>query len=284
MSLNVILASRGRSHRLVASLWSLWSLASKAGRDNLRFHVGVDDDDIPTHIVCQELQSELPIMISSAPRPKGLGEVHNRLIAGILHDEPVSLWSDRLICLTPGWDQVIMESIEMRPDRAAWWMDRAESNGYVPIFPARYLNAIGRTFSTGLFPFWGDDQWHLELDCFISRESGIITLPISYGGMRGRTTRARDFKFWFWVFRSTRPERLRLAEAATQRLGREWDCAPRRIVEFFERNDKFQSDYAELLEADYGDPDPPDAAYFEAKERAEQFVHDLDRSMSYGIR
>lgn len=267
MQFSVCIASRGRHYDLMSVIVGMWRLRS--GAHDVRFFVGVDNDDARSVVLSHNLQvsDPLPITWSVADRQPTLGAVNNRLLS-LSSPDAYIITTDRAHIITPHWDAQLADDLKAHPGRVLWLSCPSDPDPTHPVLPADYVKSVG--WSPEIFPFWFDDTWNAEIE--FMAYGNIVKVPVWFFGERGKTTRARDFGFWFDVFAATRPQRVEKAKtlfrgeggmvAFSQRVGAlcSQTVSPARIKE---------------LEARFADDSPPSAEYIAAKAKAEELLWSL---------
>lgn len=269
MKLAVCTPTRGRPLALIGVIMALWR--QRAGKDDLRFVVGIDDDDDASLDACKRLGDEVPIYASRAPRST-LGDVSNRIV-GCAKDADAVIWAtDRAFVITPGWDEIIAEAVDKFPKRILWWSCPYDADCVMPIIPKQWAEAADHELSPTIFPFWFNDTWLQELDLMVSGGPSL-KVQAAYAGQRSVTTRGRDFGFWYKVFAATRAERWAKAETIAERLGIEVTMREF-LTQHFAKYDAHGQANAPAFQKRFGDPREPGAEYIAAKAYAEKLLQD----------
>lgn len=269
MKLAVCTPTRERSLALIGVVMSLWR--QRAGQDDIRFIVGIDDDDEKSLDACKRLGEEVPIHVSLAPRST-LGEVSNRLFSCAKDADAIVWATDRAFVITPGWDAIIAEAVTKLPNRVLWWSCPYEADCVMPIVTKRFAEAADYDLSPTIFPFWFNDTWLQELDLMVSGGPSL-KVQAAYAGQRAQTTRGRDFAFWYKVFAATRPQRWEKAEKIAKRLGVEITMREF-MTQHFAKYDAHGQANAAAFQKRFGDPREAGAEYIEAKSYAEKLLQD----------
>lgn len=269
MKVTVVTPTRGRPMALVGVLMGLWRLRST--KHELKFIVGADSDDAETHDAARRLMTELPVQVCEGPRAT-LGHVMNRMMAAARGDcDVVTDVTDRTFCITPGWDDCIVETMKLRSNRIFWWSCPYDPDCTLPALPAIWCDALNWQWSPEIFPFWWDDTWLQELDLMVFGGPSLKMMA-SYAGERKATTNGRDFAFWFNVFAQTRERRWAQAEKIAERLGVKMQ--PRENLEkYFALYDSNGQKRSPSFEDRFGDKRPPTESYLRAKAAAEMLTN-----------
>lgn len=267
MKVHVNICSRSRPLGMVGVVMSLWRLRS--GRHDLRFNLGLDDDDENSIIAAQNLADEAPIAIHTAPRPVARGEIENRVLDQSRDADIVTMLTDRTFCITPGWDDALAKGVTEEPKRLLWWTCPEDPVCVMPVISRPWLDACDYRWSPEIFPFWFDDTWNQQIDLMLY---GLPSLKIltTYSGVRAATNRAREFEFWINVFRNTLPQRVEQAERMAERLGTPYIDRPE-AFEYFERHYNTLMGNCPRLYEMFGDQGEPGPGYAIARANAEQY-------------
>src|SRR5271170_3808668 len=96
MKITIGVPSRGRPLELAAAVLALWKMRSQG--HEVSFVIAYDKDDEATLAAVARLRMlNVPILSSTGPRPLGLGELHNRMVAATDSEAAFVLWSDRIV-------------------------------------------------------------------------------------------------------------------------------------------------------------------------------------------
>lgn len=277
MKLAIGIPTRNRPLDLVASILSLEKTRSHADIA-LRYIVGVDGDDMATHEMIERLIPRFPqseFSISIGPRPLGLGEINNRLVAAADEDATFLLWTDRAVIITENWDYLVADAAQQFPNRLLW-LDSIDLKGPAQtILPPGWLAVLPGNPYPAVAPFWFDDTAQEEIDAMVWGFPRFVVNARCAGPREEKTNRCRDLHFWIRLFGATRPQRVCDALFAAGKLG----LAPRsdlsQIVAHFDARDGAFLERADELMARYGAEGTPDATYLAAKRRAEAIMADL---------
>ncbi len=275
MKIAVGIATRGRPLALIGVVMSLWRLRSTG--HEIVFHIGVDSDDAPSQDALGMLLEGEPNVVSSVSldRSPYLGTVQNGLIAAAHNADVVTLLTDRTFPITPGWDHILAKSAEIYPNRAMWWSCPSDPGCVMPIIPRAYIDAIGGAWSPEIFAFWHDDTWQEEIDTLV-HQSHPLKAPAFYEGLRGQTTRGREFAFWGKVFSVTRRARIKQAQVIAGELGVPWRAPTAEMLDHFAERDAFHQAKAEEFEERFGDKREPGEDYMKAKANAMEIIEACD--------
>src|SRR5690349_239647 len=122
MKLGVCIVTRNNPGPLVAVVMGLWRLRST--QHEIQFIICRDADDPKTQRAGR-LMSEIEpkIIYTVGPRAPCRGTTENRVLhyARELGCDLTTLMTDRTICITPGWDDVLARGVTEAPKRPLWW-------------------------------------------------------------------------------------------------------------------------------------------------------------------
>src|SRR5271170_6775977 len=94
MKITIGVPSRGRSLELAAAVLALWKMRSQG--HEVSFVIAYDEDDVATLDAVAGLRMlNVPTLSSPGPRPLGLGELHNRMVAATDPEAAFVLWIGR---------------------------------------------------------------------------------------------------------------------------------------------------------------------------------------------
>lgn len=274
MKISILIPSRGNPKGLIAVIGALKELSSR--KHEIDFWVTLDSDDTVTKK--DELKPffdlfDVHLIISE--RSQSMGAMMNNMARQVPKTDCYIPMSDRMMCLTPGWDDIIGTALQKRDDCVYWWDN--EGGTVFAILPARWYKAAGQIF-TEYFPFWFDDTWLAELNILVH---GLphIPLPVKcYMQRSTRTKRCRELSFWGEFFIQSRPERMEHAMriAAALDVPMKYDLA---VSNLFERFDEHWRSNCKQMEASFFDPSEPDASYLKAKEKVTKRLDHLKKFM-----
>ena len=268
MKISVLCASRNNMPNLRTILGALDMLAS--GNHEIKYVVSADiDDDKTTGYVRVWSVSEIGNIEMVMTHRDCLGSKWNRAAVAFPADV-YALVTDRALCITPYWDNVIADAYSKDDTRITWWSTSA--GPVIPIVPRKWMEAAGQIY-TDYFPFWFDDTWLQELSamvhgmpmygveaaCFIAKKNPV-------------TKRMRDLRFWMDFFIAKRPERMEHAERIREKLGLpDPDMKP--VNDWFESNEAlWAKDWKKWQDA-MQDNSEPEESYRLAKKSAEEFMN-----------
>lgn len=271
MKITVGIPSRGRPLELAASVLSLDKTKSQG--HSVDYIIGHDHNDPRTmEVVSQLVAMGLPIRSSFGPRPLGLGEIHNRLIAETDPDAVFLLWSDRCVPAEISWDHAIALTTMQYPNRVLWMDSHHLVGAGQPIMTPNWRGALsGEKPYPAVYPFWFEDEAQEEEDALVHGFPRVAIWAKCAGPRTDKTNRMRDLDFWIDMFARTRPQRIERAAKIARAMG-----IPKRDISvelaYFEQRDQgFHARSAELTQR-YGAPGEPDQTYFEAKDQAERLL------------
>ena len=275
MKITVGIPSRGRPLELAASVLTLDK--TRCGAHAVEFIVAHDHDDGRTMEVVSQLTSMgLPLRSSFGPRPLGLGEIQNRLLAESDPDSVFLLWSDRLVPISEQWDHGIATAVLEFPNRILW-MDsiHLQGAGQYIVTPMWRAALPDGKIAPGCYPFWFEDTAVEEDDAFVFGLPRISIWPKAAGPRTDKTNRMRDLPFWIGFFAATRTARIARAREIAKRLGLPARDNADLIAHFEARDQEFLSRTDELT-AQYSAGGEPDETYLRAKMAAEDVLAGID--------
>ena len=274
MRISVVIPSRGRVLGLLGILRSMQFLES--GKHEVRYVVGVDDDDEETRRACEWLGSKKQISLGVRvdARPVSLGGLINELALCKPADVYAAV-NDDIVCLSPGWDEEIAKAVERLPHGVFWWTDGSGNGALFPIVTEKWRAAAGGIFSEW-FPFWYDDLCLLEL-WMMTTDAEIQELDIKICDKpRTVTHRMRELKFWQNVYIATRKLRVAQAYDIAAKLGLPKPQGTEHIAALMNNHIKRVADeWIAEIEANQGDKTPPDENYRIAKDKARRMLEEV---------
>ncbi|HXJ61886.1 MAG TPA: glycosyltransferase [Verrucomicrobiae bacterium] len=266
MKIAVGVPSRGRPLDLAASILSLEK--TRSGHHEVQYIVGHDHGDTETMEIASRLLARgVNVKSSFGPRPLGLGEINNRLIAAADKEAAFLLWTDRSVIIAPHWDHDLASGVMQFPNRVLW-LDSIHLVGPAQyILPPAWRAALPGPANPAIFPFWFDDSAVEEVDALVHGFPRVALTSKCAGPRTDKTTRMRELAFWIGVFAATRPDRVREARWVSAELGiPPRDIAP--IMAHFEERDRQFLARADALMAQWSAGGEPDETYIAAKENA----------------
>ena len=271
MLIHVNICTHKRPLGLVGVVMSLQRMRSL--QHEVRFRIGIDDDDEDSLAACSSLAQECPIDVSAGPRPVARGEIENRLLRGSTDADVVTMLTDRTFCITPGWDDALVRGVTEQPKRLLWWSCPEDNGCTMPIIPRAWREAMDHVWSPEIFPFWFDDTWNQQIDLMLY---GLPSLKIvtNVSGQRAKTNRARDFAFWINLFNELLPLRVEQAKTIAARLDVPFENR-QPVMEYIGKHYQALMNNIPTLEKMFGDNGEPNAEYVIAKERAEKLYAEM---------
>jgi hypothetical protein len=259
MKIVVIIPSRTAPFKLQEMLQEARRLES--GKHDVRYVVGIDDDDQNTLAMGTMLRLQSPqYRYRVFKRMSSLGQMSNIIAGENPSDCYCSLGNDAEI-MTHDWDEAIHKAWSVRPDGVFWW-----KGCECPIVSDRWFKAAGYLY-TDYFPFWWDDNWLIQLWAMASDgpqlfiEAALADKPLG-------TLRMRDLLFWTRFYGAMKPERQREAARIAIALG--WPVGSLED-ETGDVKDHFWK-MIESVEKGQGEKEPPTPEYLKAFERAQRLV------------
>lgn len=274
MNLLYIIPTRARPLNLLGTVSTAWRLRS--GRHEITFQAVTDRDDAtwgPTYdFLCATDQRELEqhFWATREDRPDALGAKWNRGVDRQLSPDAALLMTDRMIPITPGWDDVVAQCLEKYPNRILWWRCPTDPGTVAPVVPRSWLEAMDWKPAVELFPYWFIDTWLMELDRFVTGELSLM-MPCFYAGERKETQQLRDCGFWCRYYAALRPQRIEQAKRIAASLGIFWQDRPALVAEFAAQ-DAMRERRAAEFERLFGDSSEPWEGYRRIKAEAEAWM------------
>jgi len=216
----------------------------------------------------------VPILSSPGPRPLGLGELHNRMVAATDPEAAFVLWSDRIVPVDMQWDHAVAFAVMQHPLRMLWIDSHHLEGAGQPVIPPAWRAAYTGPLFPAVAPYWFDDTALEEIDIYVNAPPRVACWAKCAGPRTAKTNRCRDVAFWCDFFARTQPQRVAEAVVIRQKLG----LAPRDMkdeISHFAQRIAQMAARAPELEAQYGAEGPPDDSYLAAKARAEKLLEGL---------
>jgi len=207
-TLTINCVTRGRPDLLVPSVIAT---LSNVWRTGTRIVVSADEDDQSTLDAIPQLPEHPAIVIDVRPREDSLGAKYNRI-----QDYPADVYlpmNDSAAYMTPGFDQLILESAQKFPDGIG--MVCGDMHCYM--FPGVMASTHGFVEKLGwfyppYFPYWFHDHWVYDVATLIDRVSWVDVRYSRHAG-KGQTRELRDIQFWTTLFDCARLVRRRQSHA-----------------------------------------------------------------------
>lgn len=265
MKLLIIMASRNNPTGLLATISSLIGLSSR--KHDIIIKVGIDDDDTASLAyipAIKNIYSSVQFII--VERKPTLGAIINELAKNENADVYIPL-TDRMVVLTPDWDNIIGHASMHFFNHVLWWT--MPEGTIMPIITRKWYEAYEQIF-TEYFPFWFDDTWLAEVNCFVHGTAGYA-LPVSMWRKPGGVTkRCHDMRFWMDYFIEKRAERLIQAQKVTEFFGLK-DLPTENMIQAnseMQKRDSFWNYKWRDMEKEFGDSSPRDETYLAAAKLA----------------
>lgn len=271
MLIHVNICTHARPLGLIGVVMALNRMRSNS--HELKFRIGIDEDDQVSLDAAANLAEECPIDVSVGPRPIARGEIENRLLRGSADADIVTMLTDRTFCITPGWDDGLAKGVTEQPRRLLWWSCPDDNGCTMPVIPKAWREAADHVWSPEIFPFWFDDTWNQQIDLMLY---GMPSLKVvtNYTGHRSKTNRARDFAFWIQLFNHLLPHRVEQARVIGEKLG--VPMQPREdVMKYIGQHYQTLMNNIPVLEQHFGDAVDPGPEYCVAKDRAEKLFAEL---------
>jgi len=264
------LPTRNRSLQCLSVLMSWQKLAADPA--NLKILVGVDYDDIETHVLLEQQKFKICTfekeVITNGERA--------RILAESLDVDIYLAIVDYWYCLTPNWDNNLRHVMCNNEVANLACMHEIQSYNFTAI--SRKWRDLANHLESPFFPFWFCDQWRLEMACYVFNKSPELFNSISCFGRHERTTNMYDLDFWWGFFHALRPLRVKQCHEIAKSYG----YAPESFAEFYKSRQRQIEAYTQLdfnkrptlapLEKQFGDLRPRSAKYIAAKERADNYI------------
>lgn len=247
---------------LIGAMMTAWKLRSTL--HELKFALAIDADDPESQDAAARLAREFPIVISCENPPLSIGTKWNRLCRLLKDCDAVSFMTERMIPITPGWDEDIRCTVEARPDRPCYWNALPDPGFAAPVIPRPWLEAVGWRPLTERFHFWFTDTWLSEVEALIFGFPQAFTTA-RFAGERKATMACRDVAFWVDYYAWLYPARLDEAKRLSAAFGYEWREPSDIVLGKIAFRTKWLKDNAGLMEERFGDKSPPSERYLAAK-------------------
>lgn len=278
MKLLVILASRGNPKGLLSTISSLIGLAG--GKHEIVIKVGIDEDDASSLAYTPTIKNIYPdVQFITVTRKPTLGEVVNELARNENADVYVPL-TDRMIVLSPLWDEIIANASMHFFNHILWWT--MEQGTIMPIVTKKWYEAAGQVF-TEYFPFWFDDTWIAEINGFVHGSAGFALPVMLWRKPGGITKRFHDIRFWMDFFIQTRRQRFAEASEIAAKLRLPPLVSNENVLNALSQRDEHWSRMWQAFEKEYGDPSEPDFTYQEAHRNAVAHLNPTEENQHRAI-
>lgn len=290
MKLLYVIPTRGRPLNLLGTISTAWRLRS--GAHDVQFSAVSDaDDGVSSYLIDEAVSRDRAVSgVTEAllmSRPDALGSKWNRPFtsdrACIRSIDAALLMTDRMIPITPGWDDVVAKCLTKFPNRVLWWKSPTDPGTVAPVVPRSWLEAMDWKPAVERFPYWFIDTHLMELDRLIFGGNSLM-MPVHYAGERKATMELRDCGFWCSYYAALRPERIAQAKLIAGCLGVEWVDRPELLAEFGAQ-DAMRIQRAPEFEKVFGDPSEPWDGYRRIKAEAQVWMDTQGQSIqaSYEI-
>ncbi len=194
--INII--TRGRPHLIVETVENF--LAQMTDGEDSGLMVSVDDDDLPTIKALEPYRGRHRVHISIQPREDVIGDKWSRGFREFPDADAHMLAADYAICKTKGFDQKIIDAVELLPDN-------------IGVIGGKFANASFSAFQVvtrGLaermgyvyppyFPYWFVDHWVDDIARMIGRLV-YVDVDIDAVSRKPPTQEMRDLTFWSTFF------------------------------------------------------------------------------------
>ncbi len=211
MILSIILATRGRPHLLIPTIEQTVENMRNA---NTQLVVAVDDDDKATLDAFAARPWSERVILSRHEREDSLGAKYNNRIS-VAPADVYLVMVDYAAHITPGFDNIILETASIFPDRIGVVYNRM-ANLLFPQINAvthRMVELMGGIYP-GHYPYWFVDQHLDEIGHMIDRIAcADVELDTS---MRPGTMDCREPAWWATFFDAMAPARRAQAERIMQ--------------------------------------------------------------------
>ena len=273
MRLTHIIPTRGRPQRLIETIGQT---ERNIGRKDTRILVCVDDDDEDTLDALDRGIVSIAherIIVSIRPREDSRGEKYDRALT----EAPADLYLlgvDTVPILTPGYDQILLDSARLFPDGIGCVYGPMANFSFPTLqaITARMADLIGYLYSHE-YPFWFIDH---ELDdiCRITGRFTFVDVAMPRNSA-SQTIRMRDLAWWCDYFDAMTIERRKVAMRIIDAcVDLEWRKALLRTQHPVTEHRSFSiNQYVRLnapkIEQVRGDAAAPDPGYLRLKAAAE---------------
>ena len=255
MKLLIIMASRGNPGGLIAVITSAMYLAS--GKHEIKIKIALDEDDFSYEECMSFICGFYPnVEFYKNRREPTLGAIINGLAKDEIADVYLPL-TDRMLIQTVDWDDIIATASMHFYNALLWW--NMPQSCIMPILTKKWYEASGQIF-TEYFPFWFDDTWLAEINCFVHGNSGHAIPAALYRKPGGKTKRFHDIQFWMEFFISQRANRKLHAEKIAEKLRIPPADTANAIVNMKTRDGWWAQNW-QIFEKEFGDPSPRSEDY-----------------------
>jgi len=244
--------------------------------------ISVDKDDQPTLDSLKLLPKDSRIVVSCKDREDSRGEKYDRALTECPADLYL-LMTDHGACLTPGFDEKILEAGSIWPDGIGVVYTQM-CDELVPMLQcptAKYASKMGYLYNHD-YPYWFIDHEMADIAWAIGRIN-FADVRVDQGRRPKTTTRLRDLKFWASYYEFTVLERrakIREIVMSPDFQAPDWLkkqlCNWTPLVESRSRHRNMRVIHgAEACERERGESSPPDEGYLRAKAKAERKMSEL---------
>ena len=267
-----LINTRGNPDRLVGVCCALSDTAARP--DLITFAIRADDDDPETIAAVHRLAEIIPgaVKLFVGTRPLSLGAEINHMAANTEADT-YHVINDDTWPLTRFWDACLAQHHKDNPVFMSCWMLAGPTAPDYPIVSRQWLDANDGKLFTDHFPYWFDDRWLGDVACLLTGDL-IHPLPIWLCAHKKGTQRMRDFPFWVDFFMAHHQDRIDQAQRMANKMNLNLDIRRDR-ADWIHKTWEWHGDLvtnAETIQQKNADSREPDAAYLEAKARAEAIL------------
>lgn len=207
MKLVINIITRGRPQMIMETVENF--LANITSLSDTGLMVSVDDDDAAT---IQALAKFPGIHISIKPREDFIGDKWSRGFREFPDADAHMLVADYAICRTKGFDQKIIEAVELLPDNIGVVIGKFANASFssFQVVTRGLAERMGFVYPP-YFPYWFVDHWVDDIARMIGRLV-YVDVEIDAVSRKQRTQGMRDLVFWATFFDLCRERRRECAK------------------------------------------------------------------------
>lgn len=271
--IGIYVPTRNRKSLCVSTL-NAWSHLAN-NNDYIQFVVGVDEDEADSY---RDLEgSGLQLHVFSNDIITCGGRVKE--LSSLLDVDIYLAIVDYYFPLTQYWDEVLRNVMTRGGVEIANLV-------YAPAPTALHATAcskkwiqLANKFEPDIFPFWFSDQWRVEMHAFVFGKAFDSYPEIQVGGAHSaRTNNMHDVDYWWGLFHSLRP--LRIREAYEVYKGYDLSCPTlkeftalrRDLIDMFIRVDLGKRKQLDGYQQLFGALGEPSVKYLRAKANADKLI------------
>lgn len=277
MKIGYALITRNRPAAFIGTMMTAWKLRS--GVHDLRMACAIDTDDPEVVGAANFLKKEFPLFVSCEAPPLSIGSKWNRLTAAMNDCDAICLMTERMIPITPGWDDLVADALNNIPDRPFYWTAPLDPGFAAPVVPRKWLDACDNLPLPEYFPFWFTDTWLSEVQALVFGFPHAF-IKAAYAGERRATMACRDVEFWVEYYTWLAPMRRAAAQIISHKMGYEWREPSVAVRDKIAYRTNYLKSHAAELQSQYGDSSPPSDRYLAALARAKGHMNESRRQVA----